>query len=90
MSSKEEQHEELALKNTKLRFNNRPDNWVIFNKTNEEPPLPQPPAVSTGMGAEPTAEVPMPFYSVRRKQNIRVAEAMEATPKKPEKETVAP
>ncbi|EDW66549.2 uncharacterized protein Dvir_GJ23657 [Drosophila virilis] len=75
---------------TVLTKPDRPDNWVIFNKTNEEPPLPQPPAVSTGMGAEPTAEVPKPFYSVRRKQNIRVAEAIEANPKKPEKETVAP
>lgn len=43
----------------------RPDNWVIFNKPSEEPLLPQPPAVSTGTGAEPTVEVPMPFYSLR-------------------------
>lgn len=44
---------------------NRPDNWVIFNKPSEEPLLPQPPAVSTGTGAEPTVEVPMPFYGLR-------------------------
>ncbi|XP_017959986.2 uncharacterized protein LOC108653724, partial [Drosophila navojoa] len=53
----------------------RPDNWVIFNKTNEEPPLPQPPAVSSGMGVEPAAEIPMPFHIVREKQNIREAVA---------------
>ncbi|KAH8307566.1 hypothetical protein KR044_003008, partial [Drosophila immigrans] len=47
----------------------RPDNWVNYNKTSEEPLLPRPPAVSTGMGAEPTVEVPMPFNSENRSQN---------------------
>ncbi|XP_017856625.1 PREDICTED: uncharacterized protein LOC108609330 [Drosophila arizonae] len=65
----------------------RPDNWVIFNRTNEEPPLPQPPAVSSGMGVEPAAEIPMPFHIVREKQNIREAIAPD-TKQKPQNDTI--
>ncbi|EDV93114.1 GH18450 [Drosophila grimshawi] len=46
----------------------RPDNWVIFNRTNEEPLLPPPPALSSATGAEPTKEVPMPFSMMRNKE----------------------
>jgi len=54
---------------------------VIYNKASEEPLLPQPPPVSTGMGAEPTAEVPKPFHSGRGKQEARVAGAVKTVVK---------
>lgn len=57
---------------TVLTKPDRPDNWVIFNKASEEPPLPQPPVVN--MDAAPTGEVPMPiknFNNVWRKQDLK-------------------
>ncbi|XP_030376363.1 uncharacterized protein LOC115625455 [Scaptodrosophila lebanonensis] len=47
---------------TLLTKPDRPDNWVIYNKASEEPPLPQPPVVS--MDSPPTAEVPMPIQNL--------------------------
>ncbi|XP_001964445.3 uncharacterized protein LOC6505694 [Drosophila ananassae] len=57
---------------TVLTKPDRPDNWVIFNKASEEPPLPQPPVVN--MDAAPTGEVPMPiknFNNAWRKQDLK-------------------
>ncbi|XP_034485847.1 uncharacterized protein LOC117790495 [Drosophila innubila] len=77
---------------TVLTKPDRPDNWVIYNKTSEEPLLPQPPAVSTEMGAEPTVEVPVPFYSARRKQEAQGPEGVkvvEKTAAAPREETTS-
>ncbi|XP_023036150.2 uncharacterized protein LOC6651473 [Drosophila willistoni] len=52
---------------TVLTKPDRPDNWVIYNKASEEPPLPQPPVVSMEDVA-PTGEVPTP---IKRLQNAQ-------------------
>ncbi|XP_070072759.1 uncharacterized protein [Drosophila takahashii] len=58
---------------TVLTKPDRPDNWVIYNKASEEPPLPQPPAVN--MDVAPTGEVPTPirnFNNAWLKQDLKV------------------
>ncbi|XP_016981947.2 uncharacterized protein LOC108046634 [Drosophila rhopaloa] len=58
---------------TVLTKPDRPDNWVIYNKASEEPPLPQPPAIN--MDVAPTGEVPTPiknFNNAWLKQNLKV------------------
>ncbi|KAH8382429.1 hypothetical protein KR009_003508, partial [Drosophila setifemur] len=57
---------------TVLTKPDRPDNWVIYNKASEEPPLPQPPVVN--MDAAPTGEVPTPirnFNNAWLKQDLK-------------------
>ncbi|XP_070851677.1 uncharacterized protein [Drosophila suzukii] len=58
---------------TVLTKPDRPDNWVIYNKASEEPPLPQPPTVN--MDVAPTGEVPTPiknFNNAWLKQDLKV------------------
>ncbi|KAH8271410.1 hypothetical protein KR018_009138, partial [Drosophila ironensis] len=57
---------------TVLTKPDRPDNWVIYNKASEEPPLPEPPVVN--LDVAPTGEVPMPinnFNNAWRKQDFK-------------------
>ncbi|XP_041675406.1 uncharacterized protein LOC108117525 [Drosophila eugracilis] len=58
---------------TVLTKPDRPDNWVIYNKASEEPPLPQPPAIN--MDVAPTGEVPTPIKNFNNgwlKQDLKV------------------
>ncbi|EDW39025.1 GL13627 [Drosophila persimilis] len=57
---------------TVLTKPDRPDNWVIYNKASEEPPLPQPPTLS--LDVAPTGEVPTPirfFNNGWKKQDLK-------------------
>ncbi|XP_020817416.1 uncharacterized protein LOC110191036 [Drosophila serrata] len=66
---------------TVLTKPDRPDNWVIYNKASEEPPLPQPPIIKSNDVA-PTGEVPTPiknFNNAWRKQDLKAAQP-ETTP----------
>ncbi|BFF91916.1 uncharacterized protein DMAD_10081 [Drosophila madeirensis] len=57
---------------TVLTKPDRPDNWVIYNKASEEPPLPQPPTLSVDVA--PTGEIPTPirlFNNGWKKQDLK-------------------
>ncbi|XP_017058583.1 uncharacterized protein LOC108099526 [Drosophila ficusphila] len=67
---------------TVLTKPDRPDNWVIYQKVSEEPPLPQPPVINSDVA--PTGEVPTPiknFNNAWRKQDLN---AQPETKLKPE------
>ncbi|KQS52308.1 uncharacterized protein Dere_GG11318, isoform C [Drosophila erecta] len=75
---------------TVLTKPDRPDNWVIYNKASEEPPLPQPPSVNIDVA--PTGEVPTPiknFYNAWLKQDLKARPETSPTTSEPTKNTVA-
>jgi len=63
---------------TVLTKPDRPDNWVIYNKASEEPPLPQPPAVN--MDVAPSGEVPTP---IKNFNNAWLKQDLKARPETP-------
>ncbi|KAI8045290.1 uncharacterized protein LOC128252823 [Drosophila gunungcola] len=67
---------------TVLTKPDRPDNWVIYNKASEEPPLPQPPAIN--MDVAPTGEVPTP---IRNFNNAWLKQDLKGQPEKVSKAT---